>query len=911
MGGLTRRDFLQQTALITTGTLLSETLAAGDIPAGKPNVILCMTDDQGWGDTGYNGHPVLQTPTLDAMAGEGIRFDRFYSGAPVCSPTRGSCLTGRHPSRYGIPHANRGHMKSGEVTLAEALSAEGYRTGHFGKWHLGTLTTKIKDSNRGRPGDAAHYSPPWENGFEVCFSTEAKVPTFDPMKHPETGEPYGTHYWSGPDQVVTENLEGDDSRIIMDRALPFIRGAVMQGTPFLAVIWFHAPHLPVVAGRDCRRLYEGHPGADYLGCITAMDEQVGRLRRELSRLDAAGDTLLWFCSDNGPEGQRDTSANGSTKHLRGRKRSLYEGGLRVPGLLVWPDRIAAGRATDIPCCTSDYFPTLLDIVGNGLPEEMPGPCDGVSLLPLIEGRMRSRPAPIGFESGKQVSLIGNRYKIYSKDSGGTYELYDLIEDPGEKSDVAGRKPEILKSMRQTLEEWRRSCASDSPATADDHGPDRPNILFVMVDDLGKEWISCYGAEGIETPNIDVLSKGGMTFTNAYSMPQCTPSRATLLTGQYPWRTGWVNHWDVPRWGVGYFDWKFGENTTFARILKDTGYRTAAAGKWQINDFRIEPRAMEKHGFDDWCMWTGYETGNKPSGARYANPYINTPSGSMTHEGAFGPDVYADFLIEFMEKHREEPMALYFPMALTHTPLIPTPDEPDAGSKRERHMAMVRYTDKLVGRLVGALDRLHLREKTIVIFTTDNGSTQSIRGVLRGKEVKGGKATKWESGVCAPFIVNCPGLVPSGVVTRALTDFTDLLPTFCELAGTTVPDHLEIDGVSIAPLLLGKTDVSPREWIMALGHGPARLEGGRVRGRHDYASRVIRDHRFKVWVNEERRIERLSDLDVDPFETRNLIGSQKPEHRAAFEKFRAVVDAMPEKDAKPRYGPRKATPWDRQ
>ena len=156
--------------------------------------------------------------------------------------------------------------------------------------------------------------------------------------------------------------------------------------------------------------------------------------------------------------------------------------------------------------------------------------------------------------------------------------------------------------------------------------DKPNILFIMVDDLGKEWISCYGAESIETPHLDALAAGGMKFNNVYSMPQCTPSRATLLTGTYPYRNGFANHWDVPRWGVGYFDWRFKENMTFARLMKDLGYKTCAAGKWQINDFRLEPEAMRKHGFDDWAMWTGYETGVKASAERYQDAYINTPEG---------------------------------------------------------------------------------------------------------------------------------------------------------------------------------------------------------------------------------------------------------------------------------------------
>ncbi|UCD53117.1 MAG: sulfatase-like hydrolase/transferase [Phycisphaerales bacterium] len=437
---------------------------------------------------------------------------------------------------------------------------------------------------------------------------------------------------------------------------------------------------------------------------------------------------------------------------------------------------------------------------------------------------------------------------------------------------------------------------------------KPNILFIMVDDLGKEWISCYGADEIQTPNIDALAAGGMRFTSAYSMPQCTPSRATLLTGQYPWRTGWVNHWDVPRWGVGYFDPK--RYTTVARVLKDAGYAAAAAGKWQINDFRIMPDAMRRHGFDDWCMWTGYEGGNPLSGERYWDAYINTPEGSKTHTAKFGPDIYADFLIDFARRHRDEPMFLYFPMCLTHGPLVPTPDEPEATETYAKHKAMIRYTDKLVGRLVDALDDLGLRDNTIVIFTTDNGSSGGLAGMIGGWKVKGGKGKKSEAGVCAPFIVNGPSLVPAGVVTDALTDFTDLLPTFAELGGAAVPEDTEIDGISIAPLLLGKTNDSPREWIMALGHGPARLDDQGVRGQHDYASRVIRDQRYKVWVNTDRQIEQFYDLQEDPWEQKNLIESQEPAHVKARQKFQKVVDSMPDQDARPKYRPRLANPWDR-
>ncbi|MHC4323880.1 MAG: sulfatase-like hydrolase/transferase [Planctomycetota bacterium] len=440
--------------------------------------------------------------------------------------------------------------------------------------------------------------------------------------------------------------------------------------------------------------------------------------------------------------------------------------------------------------------------------------------------------------------------------------------------------------------------------------DRPNILFIMVDDLGKEWISCYGAKDIETPNIDALAKTGMRFENAWSMPQCTPSRATLLTGQYPWRTGWVNHWDVPRWGVGYFDWKLRQNMTFANIMKTSGYATAAVGKWQINDFRITPDAMKKHGFDDWCMWTGYESGNPASAKRYWDAYINTPQGSKTYAGKFGPDVYTDYLIRFITEHKDQPMMLYFPMALTHGPLTTTPAEPDLEDSKEKFKAMIRYTDLLVGRLCNALDKLRIRDRTIIIFTTDNGSGGGHTGTLNGRKIRGGKAKKTENGVCAPYIVNCPGLVPQSVVTDELTDFTDLLPTFAELGGAEVPKDLKIDGVSIAPLLLGKAKNSGRKWIMALGHGAAKLDENGVRGKVDYTERVIRDKRHKVWVSEQRKITQLYDLLSDPFEKKNLIASTKPEHLAAISKFQTVADTMPEKDARPAYTPRKANPWDK-
>ncbi len=395
------------------------------------------------------------------MAAVGLRLTRFYSAAPVCSPTRGSCLTGRHPYRYGVFFANEGHLRDREVTLAEVLKAEGYTTGHFGKWHLGTLLPDYSGKGPGRK-PCENYMTPGMSGFEEWFSTEYAVATWDPYEranaHGKTFDVRALYWHNG--RNVTEKLEGDDSRIIMDRALPFMRRAVAAGRPFLAVIWFHAPHAPVVAGPRYRQMYSQHSEGEqhYYGCITAMDEQIGRLRAELRRLNIADNTMLWFCSDNGPEGKdgKQGRYRGSAGPFRGRKRDLLEGGIRVPAVLEWPARVAGGQATDVPCCTADYYPTVLDILGLQAPGQ-PEPVDGISLRPLIEGTMKERSTPIAFESGAQIALMDDRYKLYSRNRGRSYALYDLIADPGETKDLAAEHPEIAAAMKEKLDDWRESC----------------------------------------------------------------------------------------------------------------------------------------------------------------------------------------------------------------------------------------------------------------------------------------------------------------------------------------------------------------------------------------------------------------------------------------------------------------------
>lgn len=443
------------------------TLALGGCTAAvttseKPNIILIMADDLGWGDVGFNGNTIIQTPNLDALAGEGVIFERFYSACAVSSPTRNSVLTGRNPYRTGVFHANVGVMRSEEITTMELIKDQGYTTGHFGKWHLGSLTDKEKDANRGRVGNSAEVNPPSIHGYDDSFVTESKVPTYDPMiapkgkkgsfwdyvKEGEERRVYCTAYWNHDGSKATENLEGDDSRVIMDRVLPFIDSAKDKNVPFMSVVWFHAPHLPCVAGPKEQEIYKDYPldKRNFYGCITAMDEQVGRLVQHLKDNGQYDNTLIFFCSDNGPEG--NASAPGTTAGLRGRKRSIYEGGIRVPGFVVWGDKIKGGQRSEVPCFTSDYMPTILDILA--LEGSNPHQLDGESIVPFTIGDnlAEERTRPMVFLFDKQAAVVDNRYKLYFQ--GGEYELYDIIEDRSEQNNIIAQHPELEAKYKAVL-----------------------------------------------------------------------------------------------------------------------------------------------------------------------------------------------------------------------------------------------------------------------------------------------------------------------------------------------------------------------------------------------------------------------------------------------------------------------------
>ena len=461
-----RRVFIAVMGVVFSLVSTGPSFAAKPESSGKPNIILVMADDQGWGDTSYNGHPFVKTPELDAMAKDAFVFDRFYAGAPVCSPTRASVMTGRNPNRTKVTNHGR-YMRPHEQTIAETLKAAGYVTGIFGKVHLGS----------GQPDSPCN---PSGMGFDEWV---IGLNFFD-------NDPYLSRMGK------IEHRKGKGSVILMDDTLEFLEKHKDGEQPIFTVVWFPSPHDPHAEVPEGPSLYKGKPHPGYYREITLLDQQVGRLRRALRNMNIAENTIVWYCSDNGGL-VKETSGG------REKKGSIYEGGLRVPGIIEWPARKLKGR-TSVPVATFDIYPTLLAMAGVEL--YAPHPLDGMDVSGIISGSVTERNKPMGFwhqlQGGQGTRSDQIQKAIMEKQQAGAplphdpvrmrkdvdeflqfpeetttghaawndwpwklhrikgtrYELYNLNDDPMEKIDLS-KNPEQaqrVKQMKQELDDWMRS-----------------------------------------------------------------------------------------------------------------------------------------------------------------------------------------------------------------------------------------------------------------------------------------------------------------------------------------------------------------------------------------------------------------------------------------------------------------------
>lgn len=481
-----------------TFCLLALLLASSAAAAERPNIVLLMGDDHGWDETHYNGHPYLHTPALDAMAAEGLRLDNFYSAHPSCSPTRGSVLTGRHPNRYGV-FAPGWAIRAQEITIAHLLSQAGYDCAHFGKWHLG-------------PVKASAPTNPGKMGFDHWLSHD----NFFEL-NPELSR----------DGAPPETFPGEGSEVMVDEAIAYLSEQDRKSRPFCLVIWYGSPHEPYSGlpadlaryddvppkyndrtvqvtsnetGEQTRR-----PIGDVLreryAEITAMDRSIGRLRDWLDTEGLRDNTLLWYCGDNGS--WQDGIV---TSSLRGYKGTVYQGGVRVPGVIEWPARIKQPTVCAADAVTSDILPTLCDLLDLPLPDR---PLDGESIAAALDGRMTDRDTPICFwnfsgrggklrgmkpyhpaeamagttrlvkKSGDKFTrnfrsvripetderfylgaraILDQPYKlVVSGGLGGPdVQLFNLQADPAEQHNLADEQPEVTADLQQQLRDWQTS-----------------------------------------------------------------------------------------------------------------------------------------------------------------------------------------------------------------------------------------------------------------------------------------------------------------------------------------------------------------------------------------------------------------------------------------------------------------------
>lgn len=423
---------------------LAALVAQVEVIAGNPNVILVMADDQGWGQTGYNNHPILKTPNLDKMSQAGLRFDRFYAGAPVCSPTRGAVLTGRANDRIGV--LSHGYaLRRQEITIAQIMKQAGYVTGHFGKWHLNAMRgpgVPILNTDTHHPGNF---------GFDSWLSV--------------------TNFFDR-DPILSrrgkfEEFKGDSSEVVVDELMKFVRRQNRIRQPFFAVVWYGTPHSPFKASdADMEPFKElDEQSKHHYGELVAMDRSIGTLRSGLREVGIAENTLVWFCSDNGglPKIKPDTVGG-----LRGNKGTVYEGGLRVPAIIEWPAGIPKPKTTMHPSSVLDIVPTLLDVVGQSHPAPE-RPLDGISLRPLFTETIEKRAKPIPFRHTGRAALVDNHFKLVTQDiKKGKYELYDLQNDPTESKNIAIEQPELAGRMIKTFLDWNASVDNS------DAGKDYPS-----------------------------------------------------------------------------------------------------------------------------------------------------------------------------------------------------------------------------------------------------------------------------------------------------------------------------------------------------------------------------------------------------------------------------------------------------
>ena len=435
--------------LLTCLVLTAHALAAE--PAKQPNVVIFLADDLGYGDLGCYGHPRIKTPHLDAFATQGVRLSQCYSASAVCSPSRSAILTGRTPHRNGvytwIAPGSEVHLRTSEITLPRLLKDAGYATCHVGKWHL---NGKFNSPDQPQPGD---------HGYDHWLATQNNAgPSHkNPANFVRNGKPVG-------------ELEGFSAPLVVGEAIDWLSTKRDKSKPFFLAVWTHEPHLPIETDPQFQKPYADLDAnvQQHHGNVTQLDHAFGQLMKALDDQKLTETTFVFFTSDNGPEGDGNTArTRGSTGGLRGRKRAMYEGGIRVPGIARWPGHIKAGGTCDVPIVGSDLFPTVLGICGLKPPADRV--IDGADVLAALTGKSTAieRTVPLYWRlnmapNNLHMAMRDGDWKIVASQDFKKVELYNLKADPAESTELSGKEPDRLAAMTKRLMEHNAQIEKEGP-----------------------------------------------------------------------------------------------------------------------------------------------------------------------------------------------------------------------------------------------------------------------------------------------------------------------------------------------------------------------------------------------------------------------------------------------------------------
>ncbi len=417
----------------------------------RPNVVVFLADDLGYGDLGCYGHPRIKTPNLDAFAKQGVRLTQCYSASAVCSPSRSSILTGRTPHRNGvytwIAEGGEVHLRTSEITLPKLLKDAGYATCHVGKWHL---NGKFNNPTQPQPND---------HGYEYWMATQNNAgPSHkNPTNFVRNGKPVG-------------KLEGFSAPLVADEAIDWLTTKRDKSRPFFLAVWTHEPHLPIETDPEFQKPYAdlNEEFRQHHGNVSQLDHAFGKLMKALDEQKLTDTTFVFFTSDNGPEGDGTKGrTRGSTGGLRGRKRAMYEGGIRVPGIARWPGQIKPDTTATAPVIGSDLFPTVLGVCGVKVPGDRP--LDGTDVLPVLTGKAATaeRKVPLYWRlnmapNNLHMALRDGDWKLIASQDFKKIELYNLKADPKEATEQSAREPERLAAMTKRLKELNAEIEKEGP-----------------------------------------------------------------------------------------------------------------------------------------------------------------------------------------------------------------------------------------------------------------------------------------------------------------------------------------------------------------------------------------------------------------------------------------------------------------